>query len=120
MTIYHIRVQDHLADRYSAWFDPLTITREPSGETLLAGELTDQGALFGVLLKIRDLGLPLLGVAEVQDGRLVMIHQETGDSAAEKFFDAEQVETNEAALAESIPTGDQPSTRESVRSQHGR
>ncbi len=63
MATYHIRVQGHLPDRYAAWFDPLTITREPSGETLLSGELEDQGALFGVLLKIRDLGLPLLSVS---------------------------------------------------------
>lgn len=63
MAIYHIRVQGHLPDRYAAWFAPLSITREPSGETLLSGELEDQGALFGVLLKIRDLGLPLLTVS---------------------------------------------------------
>ena len=48
-------------------FDPLTITRVPSGETLLAGELVDQGALFGILLKIRDLGLPLLTVSPNPD-----------------------------------------------------
>ena len=63
MAIYHIRVRGHLPDRYSAWFDPLTITREPSGATQLTGELVDQAALFGVLLKIRDLGLPLLTVS---------------------------------------------------------
>ena len=63
MPIYYIRLQGHLPDRYSAWFDYLTITREPSGQTLLVGELVDQAALFGVLLKIRDLGLPLLAVA---------------------------------------------------------
>ncbi len=63
MAIYHIRIRGHLPDRYAAWFAPLTITREPSGETLLMGELVDQGELFGVLLKIRDLGLPLLKVS---------------------------------------------------------
>ena len=68
MAIYYIRVQGHLADRYSAWFNHMTITHEPSGATLLAGKLTDQGALFGVLLKIRDLGLPLLSVASDRDG----------------------------------------------------
>lgn len=63
MANYHIRVQGHLADRYASWFAPLTIRREPSGETLLTGDLEDQGALFGILLKIRDLGLPLLAVS---------------------------------------------------------
>jgi hypothetical protein len=63
IAIYHILVRGHLPDRYVARFAPLTLTREPSGETLLAGELVDQGALFGILLKIRDLGLPLLTVS---------------------------------------------------------
>ena len=67
MACYHIRIQGHLPDRYAAWFAPLTLTREPSGETLLTGELVDQGALFGILLKIRDLGLPLLTVSPSPD-----------------------------------------------------
>lgn len=65
MTIYHIRIQSHLPARYSTWFDDLTITCEPSGQTLLVGELVDQAALFGVLLKVRDLGLTLLAVGSV-------------------------------------------------------
>ena len=67
MACYHIRIQGHLPDHYAAWFTPLVITREASGETLLAGELVDQGALFGILLKIRDLGLPLLTITPVPD-----------------------------------------------------
>ena len=75
MPCYYIRVQGHLADHYAAWFDPLTITREPSGETLLVGELADQGALFGILLKIRDLGLPLLAVTSNPDQGVADIEQ---------------------------------------------
>ena len=67
MACYRIRIQGHLPDRYAVWFAPLTLTREPSGETLLTGELVDQGALFGILLKIRDLGLPLLTVSPSPD-----------------------------------------------------
>lgn len=62
MPIYHIRVQGHLGKHYSEWFDHLTITHEPAGVTRLSGELPDQGALFGILLKIRDLGIPLLDI----------------------------------------------------------
>ncbi len=40
----------------------LTLTRAGDGTTLLAGPLTDQAALHGVLNKIRDLGLPILSV----------------------------------------------------------
>jgi hypothetical protein len=75
MACYHIRIQGHLPDRYAAWFAPLRLTREPSGETLLAGELVDQGALFGILLKIRDLGLPLLTVSPDADGDVTQIGQ---------------------------------------------
>ena len=63
---YQIRVQGHLDDTWSEWFEGLTITHEPGGNTLLEGELVDQAALHGVLLKVRDLGLPLLGVTLVE------------------------------------------------------
>jgi hypothetical protein len=59
---YEIRVQGHLDRAWSAWFDGLTITHESGGDTLLEGELVDQAALHGVLLKVRDLGLRLLAV----------------------------------------------------------
>jgi hypothetical protein len=62
---YKIKVQGHLADHWSAWFDNMTITNQPNGEALLCGPLADQAALHGVLIKIRDLGLPLLAVATV-------------------------------------------------------
>jgi hypothetical protein len=61
-TDYHIRLKGHLDDHWSAWFDGLTITNESNGEAALRGPLVDQAALHGVLIKIRDLGLPLLGV----------------------------------------------------------
>ncbi len=62
---YEIRVQRHLDTTWSVWFDGLTLTKLPHGETVLAGYLIDQAALHGVLAKVRDLGLPLLAVAAV-------------------------------------------------------
>ena len=64
-TEYHIRLKGHLADHWSAWFDNLAISNEANGEALLHGALPDQAALHGVLIKIRDLGLPLLAVTTV-------------------------------------------------------
>ena len=59
---YHITVDSHLDTPWSAWFDGLTITNLANGTAVLAGLLTDQAALYGLLAKIRDLGLPLLAV----------------------------------------------------------
>jgi hypothetical protein len=63
---YEIRVLGHLGPEWSAWFDGLTISREPHGETVLAGPVPDQAALHGILIKIRNLGLPLLSVRRVE------------------------------------------------------
>lgn len=61
-TTYHIWLKGHLGSHWSAWFGNLTITNQPNGEALLCGRLADQAALHGILIKIRDLGLPLLAV----------------------------------------------------------
>jgi hypothetical protein len=61
--IYEIRVEGHLADSWSAWFDGLTICNDPNGQTTMTGLLVDQAALFGVLSKIHDLNLVLISVS---------------------------------------------------------
>jgi hypothetical protein len=63
---YEIRIKGHLDDRWSGWFNGLTITLEESGDTLLTGLVVDQAALHGLLKKIRDLGMPLVSVNRVQ------------------------------------------------------
>ena len=62
---YHITVQGHLDQRWSVWFQGLTITNGPNGEAVIAGPIADQAALHGVLAKIRDLGLTLITVQRV-------------------------------------------------------
>lgn len=47
------------------WFRGLTITLEDNGDTLLTGPVVDQAALFGLLRKVRDLGMPLISVTRV-------------------------------------------------------
>ena len=63
--IYEIRVEGHLTDRWSDWFEELAIRNEPNGETTLAGLLSDQAALFGVLNKIQTLNLTLISVVRL-------------------------------------------------------
>ena len=61
--IYQIRVKGHLGRQWIGWFEGLTITLEDNGETLLTGPVVDQAALFALLRRVRDLGMPLLSVA---------------------------------------------------------
>ena len=60
--IYEISVWGHLDQKWSDWFDGLTLVPQANDETLLVGPVADQTALHGMLAKIRDLGLPLLRV----------------------------------------------------------
>jgi hypothetical protein len=59
---YLIRVKGHLGQQWNEWFDGFTITNVEQGEAILCGTNVDQAALHGVLMKVRDLGLPLLAV----------------------------------------------------------
>ena len=63
--VYQIRLEGYLDDQWTDWFSGLTITLEENGITLLTGPVADQAALFGLLKKIRDLGLPLVSLNRV-------------------------------------------------------
>ncbi len=67
MAIYEIRVQGRLDQRWSTWFDGLTISYEGDKITVLRGSLVDEAALHGVLIKVRDLALPLVAVSRVPE-----------------------------------------------------
>jgi hypothetical protein len=64
--IYQIRIEGHLGDQWTDWFEGLTINLEDNGEMLLTGSVVDQSALFGLLKKVRDLGMPLISVNRVK------------------------------------------------------
>jgi len=66
--VYQIRVKGHLGPQWTDWFGGLTITLEDNGETLLTCPVVDQAALYGLLRKVRDLGLPLISVTGVKTG----------------------------------------------------
>lgn len=63
---YEIRVAGHLPPQWADWFEGLAITLEEDGNTLIAGWVMDQAALYGLLKKVRDSGLPLISVNRVQ------------------------------------------------------
>jgi hypothetical protein len=65
-TVYQIRVKSHLGSGWTEWFEGLSITLQENGDTLLTGPVVDQAALFGLLRKVRDLGMPLISVNQME------------------------------------------------------
>ena len=63
---YEIRLRGHLDARWAGWFDGLSLSNENDGTTIIGGPVADQAALHGLLQKVRDLGLPLVSVTQVQ------------------------------------------------------
>ena len=66
--VYQIRLKGQLGSQWTDWFGGLTLTLEEDGDTLLTGPVIDQAALFGLLKKVRDLGLPLVSVSPLEPG----------------------------------------------------
>ncbi len=66
--VYQIRLKGHLGLQWTDWFEGLTITLEENGDTLLTGPVIDQAALFGLLRKVRDIGMPLISIIGVEPG----------------------------------------------------
>jgi hypothetical protein len=66
---YQIRIKGHLDDHWSECLGGLTIAQHPDGTTTLTGEIVDRAALYGLLNKIKDMGLSLISVNEVSDAR---------------------------------------------------
>jgi hypothetical protein len=66
---YEIRLKGHLDSRWAAWFDGLSLTSETDGTTIICGPVADQSALHGLLQKVRDLGVPLVSVTQVEAGQ---------------------------------------------------
>ncbi len=52
----------HIDQSWSSWFEGIEITYEGEDCTVLRGPLADEAAMYGVLIKIRDLALPLLSL----------------------------------------------------------
>ena len=65
---YEIRLSGHLDAQSAARAHGPILTHEPDGTTLIRGRALDQAALFGLLQKVRDVGLPLISVMPVEGG----------------------------------------------------
>jgi len=63
---YEIRLKGHLDARWVPWFDGLSLSHLSDGTTVIHGPVVDQAALYGLLRKVRDVGLPLVSVIRVE------------------------------------------------------
>ncbi len=61
---YQIKVKGVLGSAWSEWFDGRTIKSDGSFTTITC-DLLDQSALHGLLVRVRDLGLPLISVKRI-------------------------------------------------------
>ncbi len=63
--IYQILIEGHLGRQWQDWFGGVTITQQENGKTLITCTVADQAALYALLRKVRDLGLPLISVTRL-------------------------------------------------------
>ncbi len=62
---YEIRIEGELDPSWSTWFGDLRVVSTGDGQSVLSGPLPDQAALYGILIKIRNLGISLVSVNRV-------------------------------------------------------
>lgn len=73
--VYQIKIKGHLGQQWTAWFADMTITWTDD-ETILTGQVMDQAALYGLLRKVRDLGLPLIAVTQLPSNQSELFNQQ--------------------------------------------
>ena len=76
--VYQFKIKGSLDSQWSDWFDSLTITTDDEGNTLLTGPVIDDAALYGLIKKVRDLGMTLISFNQIKSG-----HDDPGDTEIE-------------------------------------
>ncbi|MCA9904942.1 MAG: hypothetical protein KC547_13890 [Anaerolineae bacterium] len=64
--VYQIRIKGQLSAEWEDWFGGMNIALDDNADTILTGEVVDQAALYGLLKKVRDLGLSLISVQQIK------------------------------------------------------
>jgi hypothetical protein len=59
-----IHIRGHLDEDWVSWFEGMQLETTDEGITILQGEVPDQSAVYGILARLRDLGLELLYVEQ--------------------------------------------------------
>ena len=74
---YEIRIEGTLGPEWAQRFDGMDIRQEGETRTVLAGNVVDQAALHGLLVRIRDLNLVLLSINAVSPPQNSSARRET-------------------------------------------
>ncbi len=62
---YEIRLKGHLGARWASSFEGMSLTNDSDGTTAIRGPVVDQAAMHGLLQKLRDIGIPLVSISQV-------------------------------------------------------
>ena len=63
MQIVTIRIKGKMDESWTDWFEGFDLSYQAPDETILCGAVTDQAAFYGLIGKLRDLGLQLLEIS---------------------------------------------------------
>ncbi|HUV16669.1 MAG TPA: hypothetical protein VMW28_08930 [Pelolinea sp.] len=64
-----IKVASQINPEWAEWFKDFTLSYTEKGETTISGEVIDQSALYGLLSKLRDLGMKLIHIETTESKR---------------------------------------------------
>ena len=69
---YEFRVNGRLSQHAASWFEGMDISVEEAHtpvQTIIQGHMPDQAALHGLISRIRDLGLTLVSINQIEQNR---------------------------------------------------
>jgi hypothetical protein len=58
-----LRIKGRIHPAWSEWFNGLTIEDCQGSSTQLSGQVPDEAALYGIIARLRDLGLQLVSLS---------------------------------------------------------
>jgi len=65
--VYEICFRGHLSERHARWFEGLEMIAQADGSTMIRGAISDPPALYGLINRIRDLGLELISLRKAPE-----------------------------------------------------
>jgi hypothetical protein len=69
MLYVEIMIEGCLDPRWAEWFEGLEIQQTTIGRTIIKGRVVDQAALYGLIGKLRDLGVKLQAITFEETGK---------------------------------------------------